>query len=291
MIASILLAAATAVFAQDAKSAPEFVGASKCLECHSDREHFKENIHAKAWPKAKGIEYEKSCETCHGPGSKHAEAAGDRADAGFATIKSFKKLTAKEASQTCLECHKGGDRFHWNSSVHDSKDVSCVSCHSMHRDDKAEHLMAKGSVAETCYQCHNVKKSQFMRSSHMPVREGKMTCTNCHNPHGSQGPTLLKQLTVNENCTSCHAEKKGPFLWEHPPVRENCLNCHNPHGSQHAALLKVKRPRLCQQCHLEGNHPATASIPTNLHLASRSCTECHAQIHGSNHPSGVRFMR
>ncbi len=112
-----------------------------------------------------------------------------------------------------------------------------------------------------------------------------------HNPHGSSGPTLLMQASVNENCLSCHAEKKGPFLWEHPPVRENCLNCHMPHGSQHEKLLKAKRPRLCQECHIEAQHPTTASSPTNLHLAGRSCTECHSQIHGSNPPSGARFQR
>ena len=33
---------------------------------------------------------------------------------------------------------------------------------------------------------------------------------------------MLKEASVNDNCYKCHAEKRGPFLWEHPPVRENC---------------------------------------------------------------------
>ena len=41
----------------------------------------------------------------------------------------------------------------------------------------------------------------------------------------------LKAASVNEQCYTCHTEKRGPFLWEHAPVRESCLNCHTPHGS------------------------------------------------------------
>ncbi len=273
--------------------AAEYVGAETCLACHANREEFRENVHAKAWPKAKGIEFSKSCETCHGPGSLHSAAGGDKSNPDFFAIKNPKQMPSAEISATCLACHSGGERKHWQGSSHDSRDVSCLSCHSMH--DSKSHggkaLLSKATEMETCFQCHNTKKAQFQRSSHMPLHEGKMTCTDCHNPHGGSGPTLLKQASVNENCLSCHAEKKGPFLWEHPPVRENCLNCHAPHGSQHDRLLKEKRPRLCQQCHDEGNHPATASGPTSLHLAGRSCTECHSQIHGSNHPSGVRLQR
>lgn len=271
----------------------EPVGAETCLGCHQNREAFRKNIHAKAFPNAKGIDFERSCETCHGPGSLHAGAGGDKNNPGFWTIKNPKTMTSKDIAKTCLECHAGGKRMHWDGSAHDSRDVSCLSCHSVHepKSEGGKFLLAKPTEMETCFQCHSVKKSQFQRSSHMPLHEGKMTCTSCHNPHGSLGPTLLTKASVNELCLSCHMEKKGPFLWEHPPVRENCLNCHLPHGSQHDKLLKAKRPRLCQECHTEGNHPSTESTPTSIHLAARSCTECHSQIHGSNHPSGARFQR
>ncbi len=273
--------------------APEYIGAEACISCHAARENFHDNIHAKAFPFAKGIDFSHSCETCHGPGSLHAAAAGDRSNPGYATIKIFKTLSSKEIAQTCQQCHQGGEFFHWDGSAHDTRDVSCLSCHSIHQAQSpgGKFLLAKATEMETCFQCHQLRRAQLMRSSHMPMREGKITCTDCHNPHGGVGPTLLRQASVNENCLSCHAEKRGPFLWEHPPVRENCLNCHLPHGSQHDRLLKAKRPRLCQECHDEGQHPGTSSSPTNLHLAARSCTECHSQIHGSNHPSGARLQR
>jgi DmsE family decaheme c-type cytochrome len=272
----------------------EFVGASTCLQCHDTKAAFKDNIHAKAWPKAKGIDFEHSCETCHGAGSLHVGAGGDKNNPDFYTIKNPKKISSKDLSTMCMQCHEGGTHKYWEGSQHDSRNVSCVSCHSMH-DSKSENgkfLLTKPTEMETCFQCHNTKKAQIMRSSHMPLSEGKMTCTDCHNPHGSVGPTLLKQNSVNENCLSCHQEKRGPFLWEHPPVRENCLNCHVAHGSQNDKLLKMKRPRLCQECHISTNHPPTPyGANKSLTIAGRSCTECHSQIHGSNHPAGVRFQR
>ena len=87
----------------------------------------------------------------------------------------------------------------------------------------------------------------------MPIREGKVACTDCHNPHGSVTESLLKKDSVNEVCYTCHAERRGPFLFEHAPVRENCLNCHDPHGSINEYSLKVSRPRLCFECHSIGH--------------------------------------
>ena len=157
----------------------------------------------------------------------------------------------------------------------------------------------KATQMEVCFQCHQMRRAQLQRSSHMPFREGKVTCTSCHNPHGTPNPKLLIEATVNETCYKCHAERRGPFLWEHPPVRENCLNCHDAHGSTNPTLLKARAPRLCMQCHdvsghnsdplaLSPNPPrisANQQISTRaIRVINRSCTNCHSQIHGSNHP-------
>ncbi len=149
-----------------------------------------------------------------------------------------------------------------------------------------------------------------MRPSHHPIREQKLLCTDCHNPHGTVTERLISATSVNNKCYECHAEKRGPFLWEHPPVRENCLNCHEPHGSTHEPLLRVKRPLLCQRCHNTLGHPsvlwarsrdeeARGLTPYELRrqglaatmLFQRSCTNCHVNIHGSNHPSGKFWHR
>ncbi len=76
------------------------------------------------------------------------------------------------------------------------------------------------------------------RFNHMPVREGKMECGSCHNVHGSANVKLLKAgTTLNESCVSCHTEKRGPMLWEHPPVAESCTTCHDAHGTNNDRML------------------------------------------------------
>ncbi len=109
---------------------------------------------------------------------------------------------------------------------------------------------------------------------------------------------LLLKPTLNETCYTCHAEKRGPFLWEHAPVAENCTNCHTPHGSIHPTLLVKRAPLLCQQCHSQSGHPSVARTGAGLpggspsgFLLAGACINCHSQVHGSNDPSGVKLMR
>jgi DmsE family decaheme c-type cytochrome len=105
--------------------------------------------------------------------------------------------------------------------------------------------------------------------------------------------------TINEACSSCHTEKRGPFLWEHEPVRENCTTCHDSHGSSNDRMLVAKAPMLCQRCHVTTRHPPTIYDGNNVgavatasnRIYGRSCVNCHSNIHGSNHPSGNAFLR
>lgn len=277
----------------------EFIGASVCLQCHTDQENFHHNLHAKAWPKAKGIDFEHSCETCHGPGSLHAAAGGDKSNPDFYTIKNPFRLRPAEASAMCLQCHQGGHEMQWQGSVHETKKVTCANCHSMHNDavNRGESpLLTKSSQAEVCYQCHAEKKSQIRKSGHMPLVEGKMGCAACHNPHGSNAEKMMVKPSVAETCFQCHQDKRGPFLWEHPPVRETCLNCHNPHGTHNEFMLVQRSPLLCQRCHIGTHHPPVAYDANTVNIQypaaiDHGCVNCHVMIHGSNHPSGQDFVR
>ena len=274
----------------------EFVGAEACAACHQDLvDSFKGAKHGKALPKMKGIEFDKSCETCHGAGSLHAGAGGDKTAPGFAALKSFKKMSASDVSGACMECHKDTERSHWSGSPHDRANVSCTDCHSLH-SAKGHGELVKTNTSETCYQCHKDVKGQMRRSAHMPVAEGKMDCTSCHSPHGTGTPKLLNASNGNQLCYQCHQDKRGPFLWEHMPVRENCLNCHHPHGSHHDKMLVAKQPFLCQRCHAYTRHPgtlydATSAANQQSQIFGQSCYSCHSNIHGSNHPAGKAFTR
>lgn len=288
--------------AQPASSAPDnrtYVGQKVCESCHQqEASNWAHTIHAAVFTLNPRTPQEaQGCEACHGPGSEHIKHPSD-----LSTIISFSsksKTPVPVQNAQCLGCHAGGQRIFWHASVHETNNLACSDCHNPMSKFAAHGLTARESINQTCFACHKVQRAEFSERSHMPLLEGKIDCTDCHNPHGSTTAPLLKADSVNEVCYGCHADKRGPFLFEHPPVRENCLNCHTPHGSNFEALLTAPRPMLCQQCHAQDGHPAQLMTAGNLprgiapdpRLISTSCQTCHVNIHGSNDPSGSRFER
>ena len=276
-----------------------YVGQQTCVACHAqENANWAHTIHAKVFELNPRNQLEmQGCEACHGPGSVHVQNPAEP----LSIIRFSRRSQQPIADQNgmCLTCHRGGQRIFWASSTHESHDLACSDCHNPMANFSLRGLEARRSVNETCFQCHKTQRAEFSRRSHMPLLEGRIACVDCHNPHGSTTEPLLKADSVNEVCFTCHAEKRGPFLFEHAPVRDSCVNCHTPHGSNHEKLLVTARPLLCQQCHAQNGHPATLMTRGNMangplpdvRLLSRSCSNCHSQIHGSNHPSGARFER
>lgn len=273
------------------------VGQAVCTACHArESENFAHTSHALGMDAAFAANpATPTCEACHGPGSSHAQDPSVKGAIIAFTRGGGTPVAAQTAG--CLGCHSGGPRDHWAGSIHERGDLSCSDCHNPMAKFSMEGLTARQSISETCATCHKDIRQQFNRRSHMPLPEGEMSCVDCHNPHGTLNAVLLKTDTINETCYQCHAEKRGPFLFEHAPVRDNCVNCHTPHGSNQHALLVAPIPMLCQQCHTHLNHPndlmTSANIGTGTNpdwkVLSRGCINCHAQIHGSNSPSGARL--
>jgi len=288
-------AASTAASAASAYSAQ---GADTCLGCHNNpgvtsifhTKHARPND-----PRSPFGHGGLQCEACHGPGGAHVDGMGDVTKIIVFGPKS--QTSAQRQNSTCLGCHESNAAHDWASSQHAASDVACASCHRLHA--VKDPVQSASSQVEVCTGCHQAQHADINKLSHHPLREGKMACTACHSPHGSTAPAQLVKNTVNETCTSCHAEYRGPFLWEHQPVAEDCSNCHNAHGSAQPALLKLRPPFLCQTCHEGAGHPSIANTPQGLpgggapsaFLLAGGCTNCHSQIHGSNHPSGRDFMR
>ncbi len=262
-----------------------YMGDEVCSACHGDLiPAWRATLHSKAFahPYAHEDVMSRGCEGCHGPGSLHVEAGGGRGIGGLVTFASDDEPTVRSENAVCLECHSGGRRLYWEGSPHHSSDVSCASCHRI--------MESTAEDVDTCARCHTLQNAQRFRNAHMPLREGRMSCSSCHNVHGTITESLIPQHTINDNCYGCHAEKRGPFLWEHPPVMESCLNCHLPHGSTRPSMLRDSPPRLCQECHAAG-HPSNPRDPTSKFVLGGSCLNCHPQIHGTNHPSGMRLTR
>jgi DmsE family decaheme c-type cytochrome len=299
-VAMVLLAASPAA-AQDGNG---YVGAEVCASCHEDMiESYSHTIHSKVLNEqnAPSALAKKGCEACHGPGQAHVEAGGGRGQGGpdWVIFGSDKRADITHENETCLQCHAGGSQRYWEASPHESRGHACTTCHDVKHPQSDDAMLTKSSQMALCSSCHPMPRSQMNRRSHMPTRPGKvgaggeayMDCGSCHNPHGTVTASLIESVTINENCYQCHAEKRGPFLWEHAPVNENCLNCHVPHGSTRPNMLNATGPKLCQQCHIETLHPSNSYDRNNRFAVGKQCLNCHQKIHGSNHPSGNAFTR
>jgi len=294
-------------FAEDTQSNPSQYskkGADTCLKCHDEdndypvlpifkTKHGERNDSRSPMARLQ-------CETCHGPVGEHKKAVkrGEKK----APIRAFgsKAWTpVVEQNAVCLDCHNDTPRNNWFGGVHESELISCADCHQIHA--RRDPMLKAKTQNEKCTSCHLKQKAEFNRSSSHPVRFEKMRCSDCHNPHGTVTDSLIKTGTKNQLCYQCHTEKRGPLLWSHAPVVEDCTLCHNPHGSLHPSLLKKRPPLLCQQCHGNAGHPSALYSGNGLpsgsdstqrkFLLGRGCLNCHSQVHGSNHPSGVKLLR
>jgi len=281
-------------------------GADTCLGCHDDesdsagfstkaifktRHAQRGNAHSPFGPG--GLQ----CEACHGPGARHS-GKGSKPKLTTNSFKADSFLPVEERNQACLACHQDQPRNAWHVGAHERSHLACTDCHKIHEENDA--VMATATQPEVCLRCHQPQRADIHKASSHPVRSGRMGCSDCHNAHGSANPAMLIKPTLNQTCFSCHADKRGPLLWEHAPVAEDCSLCHTSHGSVRPALLTKSPPLLCQQCHSSAGHPPVARTGAALpgggaggavFLVAGGCTNCHSQVHGSNHPSGAKLMR
>ncbi len=273
----------------DLKGATFVRSSTECLECHEEYiRTFSLTKMGMALPNG-------GCESCHGPMSKHLDAPRQKP----ALVVSQKNLPPDQGNAICTACHESGVQLYWQMSEHATADNMCTDCHNIMSVE--DPVRIRTSQAKVCFTCHKEQRTDSRKISHHPIREGKAICTDCHNPHGSAGPSLLTKSSVNETCFTCHAEKRGPLLWEHEPVTEDCTYCHTPHGSNITPLLKSRTPFLCSECHDGPHHSADPAGPNvagfqvgtsaSENYTGRACMNCHSMVHGSNHPAGALLQR
>jgi DmsE family decaheme c-type cytochrome len=227
------------------------------------------------------------CATCHGDPAAHLKSFTNPMP------RRFSKMASAEKNAVCATCHQGRTRIHWQGSAHERNDVACSSCHKIHvANDQARDKLTQ---PEVCFACHKEQRVQINRPSRHPIREGMVACSDCHNPHGSVGPSMVLRDNINDTCYTCHMEKRGPFVRTHQPVQENCAICHNPHGTTTPNLLRQRPPFLCQQCHEPTSHrgqvPSLTGTSTSAGTLARGCLNCHTNIHGTNNPANISNER
>ena len=269
-------------------------GDAKCTACHDEADAPEMLAIGKTRHGVKADSRTPTCTNCHGDSSAHADYKGkDKPPKPDATFGKKSGTTAQAQSDSCMGCHKSGKRIHWPGSQHQSRDVACTACHAIHTSH--DKVLRKSTQAEVCFSCHKEQRAQINKPSHHPIKEGKVACSDCHNSHGSAGPSLMVRDSVVDTCYTCHMEKRGPFVRSHQPVTEDCSICHNAHGTSNDNLLKVRAPFLCQQCHEPSSHRGgIASLngtSTGANTVARGCLNCHTQIHGTNNPANISNER
>ncbi len=277
-------------------------GDAKCTRCHDEGEDYPVLAIGKTRHGTTADGRTPSCTSCHGESDRHANKPADVNERPHPDVvfRGANLSPADARNGSCLSCHdKDAKRSHWAGSQHANADVACTNCHQVHAAHDA--VRDKRSQPEVCFACHKEQRTQVNKPSHHPIPEGKMACSDCHNPHGSVGPKLVKRDSTNDTCYTCHMEKRGPFVHTHEPVAEDCGNCHNPHGTTAENLLKARAPFLCHQCHSphggqvaqllgQGQSSALLSATTSgksgiNYTMARGCLNCHTQVHGTNNPS------
>ena len=286
------------------QNSQDYVGSDTCKACHEDQfKNFSHTSHAQLIKLASWKSKVTGCESCHGPGKAHSEE-GDPTK-----IISFKNKSPKEISETCLGCHSGREEHNnFRRGEHWRNDIGCTSCHATHSPETGRQLAASNvfisrtnaekpgvstikllrtSEPQLCLGCHSEVKHQFNMPFHHKVLEGIMKCSDCHNPHGGFELKQTRLATgADAACIKCHADKQGPFVYEHAPVKtDGCVACHTPHGSANPRLLITSRvAQLCLTCHSSA-HGVGADEPAgpqhNLNAQYGNCTNCHVKIHGS----------
>ena len=293
---------ASNVLAQQTEARKDLVlkGDARCTRCHDENDDYPVLAIGKTRHGTIADARTPSCASCHGESESHVNKPANATERPKPdrTYTRTSSTPIEARNDACMSCHKkDSTRSHWEGSTHQLRDVACTSCHQIHtQQDK---VRAKLTQPEVCFACHKEQRTQVNRPSRHPIPEGKVVCSDCHNPHGSVGPKLVKRDSVNDTCYTCHMEKRGPFVHNHDPVNEDCTICHNPHGTVTENMLKTRAPFLCHECHtphgpnvpqLLGRQNVPNSVATTGKNAvnitqGRGCLNCHTEVHGSNNPS------
>lgn len=267
-----------------ALSAEEPMHESKlCLDCHDGKDATLAGTAHTLRDEAASGGVGVACTDCHGANRKHwEESPTDNPQVVPAD------LDVADEARVCSKCHETAHQQNMlEKNVHARNAVNCSGCHSVHASDRHTKLLKKAQP-ELCYGCHQSVEGDFARPYRHPVSDGVMKCSDCHMTLDETRRELSRNGT--NVCTSCHAEFRGPFPYEHQATLDysteegGCISCHSPHGSNNPRMLDqpydAPNFRLCTQCHMvPSGHNSNPNHGTRW--AGLACNTCHTDIHGS----------
>lgn len=183
-----------------------------------------------------------TCESCHGAGLAHVEAADDAGgridDEEMEEI--LATITTIPEPETCGTCHTQwstaetcDDPIHCSNSIYENwthsphaqlvadEDnpentdfaMACEGCHNAHVEDQEFASLLVSEPDDMCLVCHDNNALDLMSGATIVENvtgkpsahhEEGMTCESCHDPHGIS--SIPEDQTRATTCTNCHTD-------------------------------------------------------------------------------------
>ena len=268
--------AAPAPAAPAAAQATGFVGDDTCTTCHEpEGKALHATLHGKAQnTRTPAAKTGQSCETCHGPGQAHVDT-GDKTK-----IKRFTAMSAKDVNATCLTCHSKGSHADWNGGMHDARNVSCASCHSVH-NPKSERAQLKTVTAVA--DLRDLPQAGGDEGQEVGPHAGARRQDGLHHlPHARTArPTCACSRSATRSTRRARAatpRSAGRSCTITPPAARTARAATTRTARTTTACSSPRMPMLCQRCHVSSRHPATIYDGTQIAARSnravgRSCVQ------------------
>jgi len=200
-----------------------------CLRCHASEAQPSlpqaRNRYAGAPFLAGGI----TCQACHGDAKAHL------ASGGKIPMQNLDQLEAVRRDSICLSCHLEGQE----AVVHAGKRLVDFRPGESIFDYASFFVRAAGLGERATSQWEALLQSGCKRAA-----GDKLTCTTCHDPHGStEGMSVGERVAFyRARCLQCHdsgaagstgpvglgGEPRGSFGATHHPENPDCASCHMP---------------------------------------------------------------
>lgn len=224
-----------------------------CASCHSTdlqkNYDFASDAYNTTWN-----EINVTCESCHGPGSKHVAFMNSPEYERGLKSTNFDLFYGKNTDpqvqlNTCAPCH--ARKSDLSQEIIRSGEIMDDLIPQVISD---EFYYADGQIRDEDYEYGSFTQSKMF---HNNVR-----CSNCHNPHSG------KLVVIgNDLCMSCHEPKYNSKEHHFHPIEtegSQCINCHMPvktymgndHRRDHSFRIprpdqsvKFGTPNTCTSCH------------------------------------------
>ena len=192
---------------------------------------------------------------------------------------------------------------------HQALEKGCDACHlncrevpaADSRQSKPAYYL-KADEPGLCLECHTASK-QDLSSAHGKQPLGQVRCSGCHEPHSSNSPKRLPDVSHGPYgarlCSACHGEPvDGKMQFIAPDVdalcyechtdfktqmedkknrhklllqdNASCMECHDPHAADQHYVLKRPIQDLCTGCHVANAEKMTHGRRPSLPFSARA---------------------